>query len=107
MFSKRQNYFRLKSLRPFVVLIMAIVLMITIWFIPPSNFLIVWFFIIFTTITTSVASTYFSSKRKRFIIITSVFGTLIMSYYVGFDIVNTMLLLSFIIVATKLIPHKK
>ncbi|PIT89302.1 MAG: hypothetical protein COU27_01050 [Candidatus Levybacteria bacterium CG10_big_fil_rev_8_21_14_0_10_36_7] len=105
--SNRQNYFRAKRLKPFILLGLIAILIITIVFLPPLNILAVSGFIILTTITANIAASYFKSKRKRFIVTSFVFSAMVLSYYIGFDIVNTILLLSFIIVATKLFPQKK
>jgi len=53
-----------------------------------------------------LASTYFLSKKRQIMVTSFVFLSLSMSYLLGFEVFNTLLLLSFIIVVAKLFPNK-
>jgi len=59
------------------------------------------------TLISYIVSTYFFSKKRQIIITSFVLIALSMNYILGFELFNTLLLLSFIIVVAKLFPNKK
>jgi len=59
------------------------------------------------TLISYIVSTYFFSKKRQIMITTFVLIALSMNYILGFELFNTLLLLSFIIVVAKLFPNKK
>jgi len=78
-----------------------------VWFIPPKHVGIVLMVITGISVVTYIASSYFFSKKRQVMITSFIALTLCMSYLLGFHVLNTLLLLSFIIVVAKLFPNKK
>ncbi len=89
----------------FIFILMGI-LAAWIYFIPPSNSMAVITFIVLTTSIFSLIASYFGQKMHTFSTI-FVFSFLLMSYSIGFDIINTLVLLSFIIVLSTLFKTSK
>lgn len=67
------------------------------YFIPPMNIVVVIGIILLATLITYLISSYFVAKKFQYIAAFSLFLFLFINYLVGFDILNTVLLVSFII----------
>ncbi len=97
---------KISDLKPLYLFISSVLLAVIFAFIPPSNPLVV---ICVVAIATSIVytTTSFLKRPKLTIIFTSfTLLFLVITYLVGFDIMNTILLLSFIIALSQLIPTK-
>lgn len=95
----------MRTHRYILVFILLGVLAAWIYFIPPSNSLAVIPFILLMTSILSILTSYFGRKIHVFSTI-FVFSFLLMSYSIGFDLINTLVLLSFIIVLSTLFKTK-
>ncbi|PIZ64188.1 hypothetical protein CO051_01470 [Candidatus Roizmanbacteria bacterium CG_4_9_14_0_2_um_filter_39_13] len=102
----RRTTQRLQSTKPLVLLILVSCLLIMIIFIPPVNILIISLGIIASTVIAYLTSSYFLSRKRQIMTTSFVFFSLTMSFLLGFELFNTLLLLSFIIVVAKLFPNK-
>lgn len=98
---------RISHLKPLFLFLGFGILVITIWKIPPSSPILVFGVIGLVTAIVTVITSLF--KRPKLTIMVASFATLFLSmtYLVGFDIMNTILLISFIIALSQLIPIKK
>jgi len=98
MQSQRLIKYKREAMRPLVVGFLLLSLGIMTWFVPPANLIIISFYILLITSIAFIIATYVRSYKKRFIITLFPFAAFWMSYFIGFDLINTILLLSFIIV---------
>lgn len=107
MKSKRLLKHTITDLRPLFMTICLGVLGIIVLFIPPNNPLFIFIFIGVSTLLVTLLS--FSVKNRRVAFVAAIFTLvgLSMWYGIGFDLINTLLLLSFIIALSYLIPLKK
>jgi len=106
MLSKRLIRFKLNNLRFVVILVLLAFLIAIIYFFPPINIFLISLNILIITFITYLASNFLSSVKRKYMLTFFVFSQLWMTYFVGIDIINTLLLISFIIVAAKLLPNK-
>ena len=106
MISKRLIRFKLNNLRFVVILVLLVFLTAIIYFFPPINLFLIALNILVITCITYLASDFLSSVKRKYMLTFFVFSQLWMTYFVGIDIINTLLLISFIIVAAKLLPNK-
>ena len=107
MQSQRQTKHRIQSLKMSFLIFLIGLMTIVIWFVPPINFLVVLGFISILTACTYGISSYFLPIKRQIMLTSFVFLSLCMSYLLGFEVMNILLLLSFIIVVAKLFPNKK
>lgn len=85
----------------------AIILTILLYifkYIPPTNSFIVLGVIVLITLGVSVISFHIPHKKYRYLIPVGICAFLLMNYLVGFQIINTILLISFIIGLAVLLP---
>lgn len=94
--SKRSNKLFLHNNRILFIVILIGILAAWIYFIPPSNSWAVYAFIVVLTCIFSIITSFLGTKIQYFSTL-FIFLFLIMSYIIGFDIINTLVLLSFII----------
>ncbi|PIQ73641.1 hypothetical protein COV58_01400 [Candidatus Roizmanbacteria bacterium CG11_big_fil_rev_8_21_14_0_20_36_8] len=106
MISKRLIRFKLNNLRFVVILVLLVFLTAIIYFFPPINLFLIALNILVITCITYLASDFLSSVKRKYMLTFFVFSQLWMIYFVGIDVINTLLLISFIIVAAKLLPNK-
>ena len=85
------------DLRLVGTVILAVIILVQLFFVPPTNTLIISAFTISITGFIYLLSSYFVELKYQYIITLFVFLFLTINYLVGFDLMNTALLVSFII----------
>ncbi|QQS43787.1 hypothetical protein IPM65_06655 [Candidatus Roizmanbacteria bacterium] len=106
MKSRRLLNHTFTDLKPFILIGLSVLLGLLLWKIPPSNIIIISFFIVITTLIVFLITSFFQYRPVQLVMTLFTPLVLALSYFVGFDIINTLLLLSFIIALTKLILMK-
>lgn len=106
MKSRRLLNHQFTDLKPFFFFTLVLILGLLLWKIPPSNIIIISFFIVITTLVVYLATDFVRYKSLKIVLTLFTPLVLILSYAVGFDIINTLLLLSFIIALSKLLIRK-
>ncbi len=106
MKSRRLLNHTFTDLKPIILTVLILLLGLLLWKIPPSNIIIISLFVVITTLIVFFTTGFFRYKPIQLVmtLFTPLFFAL--SYLVGFDIINTLLLLSFIIALSKLILMK-
>lgn len=85
------------------IVLLSICIGSILFFIPPQHIVAIIILIISVTAWGYFVSCYFVQKKYRYIIAFSIFLFLCINYIVGFDLINTVLLASFIIGLTLII----
>lgn len=99
-----KKFFR--SNKIWFLIILVSLLTAWIYFVPPNNSFAVMPFIVLLTSIFSLVFSFFGKKTHVFSTL-FIFSFLIMSYFIGFDVINTLVLLSFIIGLSTLFKIKK
>jgi|GEM_PF-1977618 len=107
MKSKRRIRQQATSLKPMLLFFLILGSTVMVWFVPPAHISVIILFIFMVTMISYLASTYVFSKKRQIMITSFVLLSLILSAILGFELLNTLLLLSFIIVVAKLFPNKQ
>jgi len=103
MKSRRLLNHQFTDSKPFILFGLVLILSLLLWKVPPSNMIIITFFIVITTLIVFFATGLFRYKPIQLIMTLFTPLVMILSYVIGFDIINTLLLLSFIIALSKLL----
>lgn len=89
-----------------LILFHVLTLIVLIGFISPENSGSIILLILVSTSLSYLVSSVFLSLKRSIMIAAFVFLTLCMSALIGFNLFNTLLLLSFIIVVGRIVPTK-
>ena len=85
------------------IILLGFLLAAIVFFVPPTHFVIVFAMIVISTYIVYLGASYFVIKKFQYIAALSIFLFLLINYLVGFDLINTILLLSFIIGMTVIV----
>lgn len=107
MKSKRLLRHQISHLKPLILFSCFVTLAIIFWFVPPSHPIIITIVIVLVSALAAGVTSLFG--HRNITVIVGVFTILFLSMtaLVGFDLINTFLLLSFIIALSQLIPTKQ
>jgi len=85
-----------------MILFLITVTALMVRFVPPSNVFVVFLFIALVSTAVFTMTGYTGSKRIQAMATAFIFLQLSINYAIGFDVINTILLISFIIAVSKL-----
>lgn len=106
MKTHRQINLVLNKIKPYMLLVLLLILAAMVWFVPPQHISIVAVFIGIATFFIFLLSGFTRSRRIRFIAPLFTFLFLSLNYFVGFELMNTILLISFIIAVSLLFKNQ-